>query len=129
MQSLLTAAADSRQAGPFREGKLASKDKDICHLKERIEASTNLLDTNRKQSETYMRQFEDTLAQKRVLQEHLDQTKEELEAKLYIVQQLNERLATLETELTSQENEHRVSTLYWPLFYPLFIFRISPHCN
>ena len=36
---------------------------------------------------------------------------EELEAKLYIVQQLNQRLATLESEITTSESDQRVSII------------------
>ena len=98
---------------------LTAKDKEISNMKARTEASKEALETNRKQNDIYLHKYEDTVAQKQMFKCQLEQTKEELEAKLYIVQQLNERLTQLETELTMRENEHRVSI---PHFLPLLYF-------
>ena len=89
---------------------VAAKDVEVAALKSRLEGAEQTLQAGRNQRSSYLKQYEDVLAQKQILQEKLSHTKEELEAKLYIVQQLNERLTQLEQELTSREADQRVSS-------------------
>jgi chromosome segregation ATPase len=86
----------------------AAKNIEIAGLRKRLESSDLSLEQGRDEKAAYVKKYEEAVSQKTVLTEQLSQTREELEAKLYIIQQLNQRLATLESEVTVSENEQRV---------------------
>ena len=90
---------------------LAAKDIEITGLRKRIETSDASLEQGRDEKSSYVKKYEEVISQKTMLSEQLRQTREELEAKLYIVQQLNQRLATLESEITASESDQRVSII------------------
>ncbi len=90
---------------------LAAKDIEITGLRKRIETSDASLEQGRDEKSSYVKKYEEVISQKTMLSEQLRQTREELEAKLYIVQQLNQRLATLESEITTSESDQRVSII------------------
>ena len=74
-----------------------------------MDSSDASLEQGRDEKSKYLKNYEEVLSQKKIIDEQLKQTREELEAKLYIIQQLNQRLATLESEITTSENDQRVS--------------------
>ena len=88
---------------------LSAKDIELDGLKKRLDSSDASLEQGRDEKSKYLKSYEEVLSQKKIIDEQLKQTREELEAKLYIIQQLNQRLATLESEITTSENDQRVS--------------------
>ena len=88
---------------------LSAKDIELDGLKKRLDSSDASLEQGRDEKSKYLKNYEEVLSQKKIIDEQLKQTREELEAKLYIIQQLNQRLATLESEITTSENDQRVS--------------------
>jgi chromosome segregation ATPase len=90
---------------------LSAKDIELNGLKKRLDSSDASLEQGRDEKSKYLKSYEEVLSQKKIIDEQLKQTREELEAKLYIIQQLNQRLATLESEITTSENDQRVSNV------------------
>ena len=90
---------------------LSAKDIELDGLKKRLDSSDASLEQGREEKSKYLKNYEEVLSQKKIIDEQLKQTREELEAKLYIIQQLNQRLATLESEITTSENDQRVSNV------------------